>query len=193
MSTLKGLKEYLDECYSQSIFDEIAETGAPFNFRIHERGIVCGEVLENMVYDISFKSVEGVQEILPKTSIQYLYSMDAAEGVLKLVKRNPEVESLSLQPIIPSKPRYHIKNKTLFPLMEDKHVVFFTMLEGDVLRGVINGFNRYEITLHLKGGVPITILRHGVYDLRDKRSRCFLKSSQETLRDWEKSPYYVSV
>jgi hypothetical protein len=44
----------------------------------------------------------------------------------------------------------------------------------------------------LKGGFPVTILRHSIYDLRNKKGRCFLKSFQEEHRDWEKSHLFVS-
>ena len=61
-----------------------------------------------------------------------------------------------------------------------------------MVKGIIADFSRYEITLNLKGGTPVTILRHAIYDLRDKRGRCYLKTFQETHRDWEKSPLFVS-
>jgi sRNA-binding regulator protein Hfq len=76
--------------------------------------------------------------------------------------------------------------------MKDREVVIFTLLEGEVIKGIITAFSRYEITVHLKGGVLVTILRHSVYDLRNKRQRCFLKSFQERHRDWEKNDLYVS-
>ena len=76
--------------------------------------------------------------------------------------------------------------------MHEKKVVFFTLLEGEIIRGIIADFSRYDITVNLKGGIPVTILRPAVYDIRDKEGRCFLKSLQETKRDWEKSGLYVS-
>ena len=76
--------------------------------------------------------------------------------------------------------------------MKGKQVLFFTMLEGELIKGIISDFSRYDITVNLKGGIPVTILRHAVYDLRDKEGQCFLKSFQETKRDWEKSGLYVS-
>ena len=76
--------------------------------------------------------------------------------------------------------------------MKDKEVVFFTLLEGEIIRGLITGFSRYEITMSLKNGNPVTILRHSIYDLRNKKGRCFLKKFQEEHRDWEKSPLFVS-
>ena len=76
--------------------------------------------------------------------------------------------------------------------MKEKQVVFFTLLEGEVIRGVVADFSRYDITVNLKGGVPLTFLRHSLYDVRNKKGRCFLKSFQEKQRDWQKSDLYVS-
>ena len=76
--------------------------------------------------------------------------------------------------------------------MHEKRVVFFTLLEGEIIRGIIAEFSRYDITVKLKGGLPVTILRHAVYDLSNKEGRCFLKTFQEIKRDWEKSSLYVS-
>jgi len=76
--------------------------------------------------------------------------------------------------------------------MKDQEVVFFTLLEGELIRGIITGFNRHEITVSLKGGIPVAILRHSIYDLRNKKGRCFLKSFQEEHRDWERSHLFVS-
>ena len=76
--------------------------------------------------------------------------------------------------------------------MKERTILFFTLLEGKIIKGIVAGFSRYEITVNLKVGMPITILQHGIYDLRNKKGRCFLKSFQETSRDWEKSPLFVS-
>jgi hypothetical protein len=99
---------------------------------------------------------------------------------------------MGLEPIISPKKRYHIKNKSIFPLMKERAVLFFTLIEGEIIKGIVAGFSRYEITVNLKGGIPVTILRHGIYDLRNKKGRCFLKSFQETNRDWEKNPLFIS-
>jgi len=101
------------------------------------------------------------------------------------------VADLALEPLFSPHNRFYIKNKSLFSLMKEKEVVFFTLLEGERIKGLISDFSRYDMTVNLKGGVPVTIMRHSVYDLRNKKGRCFLKSKQEVLRDWEKSPLYV--
>jgi hypothetical protein len=75
--------------------------------------------------------------------------------------------------------------------MKEREVLFFTLLDGKIIRGVVTDFSRYDTTVNLKGGLPVTILRHAIYDVRNKKGRSFLKSFQEKHRDWEKSSLFV--
>jgi hypothetical protein len=192
MGHLKGLKEYLDEKYNISIFDQALESGHTWRLHLHNHLVIEAKVIQNLQYDIQVLAQEKGEELLPKLHVKFLYPETLSESVLPLIKTDRKVTDLGLEPIPSPSGRYHIKNKTIFPLMEESRPVFFTLLEGDVIKGIIADFSRYEITVNLKGGIPVTILRHSVYDLKDKKGRCFLKSFQETSRDWEKSDLYVS-
>lgn len=193
MGYLQGLQNYLDESYHVSVFDKDLEERTQMVFHMHGRKKMMVRILENLTYDVRC-DVEGTgEQILQKVEIKMLYPADMADPVASLIKEDKEVKNMALEPIFSPRKRYHIKNKTLFPLMQDRQVLFFTLLEGEVIKGIISGFSRYEITLNMKGGIPVTILRHSIYDLRDKKGRCFLKSKQEELRDWEKSPLYVET
>ena len=192
MGYLSGLREYLDEAYHISVFDQALASKQPWEFHIHNHRIIKARIIENLKYDVKV-SVDGADdEVLSKTDIKLIYSEDLAESIKPMLKIDKKVRDLILEPIIPPKKRHHIKNKSLFPLMKEKIVLFFTLLEGEIVRGVVAGFSRYEITVNLKGGIPVTILRHSIYDLRDKKGRSYLKSFQEIHRDWEKSPLFVS-
>jgi hypothetical protein len=54
--------------------------------------------------------------------------------------------------------------------MKDKQVLFFTLLEGEIIRGIIADFSQYDITINLKGGLPVVILRHSIDDARIKQT-----------------------
>ena len=192
MGHLKGLNEYLDEKYHLSIFEQALNSQEPWDLHIHNHIILSTRIVENKRYDLEIEGDNRVEKVLPKTDVKILYPNVLSEAVRPLIKTEKGVEDLKLEPILSPKARYHIKNKSLFPLMHEKQVVFLTLLEGEIIRGIIADFSRYDITVNLKGGIPVTILRHAVYDLRDKEGRCFLKSFQETKRDWEKSGLYVS-
>jgi len=191
MGYLTGLEEYLDENYTNSIFDQALDSKHLWEFLLHGHRIVRAMVLENLTYDLKV-AIEGQgEEVLPKIQVKLLYPADLSNSARPLIKIDEKTKELGMDPILSPHHRYFIKNKSLFPLMKEKQVVFFTLLEGEIIRGIITGFSRYDITVNLKGGISVTILRHSIYDLRNKKGRCFLKSFQETHRDWEKSDLYV--
>lgn len=192
MGHLLGLQEYLDEHYGHSVFDQVLNSKQPWEFLVHGCRIIRATVLETLKYDVKLQ-IEGQQgqEVLPKVQVKCLYTVELADSIRGFIKRDEKVNALNLEPIFSPHKRYFVKNKSLFPLMKEKEVVFFTLLEGEIIRGIIAGFTRYDITVHLKGGKPVTILRHSLYDLRNKKGRCFLKHFQEEHRDWEKSPLFV--
>ena len=192
MGTIAGLKSYLNEHYGESVFDRIHSSGALWEFHLHENRIIRAKITKNLVYDVQIDSDDMKEKSLPKTDIKLLYPASLSESVKPLIKQNDKVRKLALKPIITPGQRRHVKNKSLFPLMKERKAVFFTLLEGEILKGLVTGFSRYEVTLSLKGGLTVHLLRHAVYDLRDKKKRCFLKSFQEKHRDWEKSELYVS-
>jgi len=192
MGSLLGLQKYLDESYNTSVFDQAFESQEPWELHLHNHRIIKSKVQENLRYDLRFSTKERGEEILPKTDVKLLYPADLSDSVRPLLKTDKKVRNLGLEPIISPRMRHHIKNKSLFPLINERRVLFFTLIEGEIVKGLVTGFTRYEITVSLKGGIPVYILRHSVYDLRDKRGLCFLKSCQETRRDWQKSDLFVS-
>ena len=192
MGYLLGLKEYLTESYNTSIFDQAIAAGNLWRLHVHDHFLIKGQITQDLKYDLSIKTDTKEEKVLPKVSIKLVYPDSQSEAVTPLLKTDHKVKDLALEPISAPKDRYHIKNKNLFPLMKERRVVFFTLLEGEIIRGLIAGFNRHEISVDLKGAIPVTILRHSIYDLRDKKGRCFLKSSQVHRRDWENSEIFVS-
>jgi len=192
MGYLLGIQEYLDKNYRISVFDQVLQSNEPWEFHLYDQRIVTARVKENLTYDISLDIEGSGEELLPKTDVKLLYPQDRSEVARPLLKQDKKVKGLDVEPIISPSQRHHIKNKTLFPLMKERQVLFFTLLEGEIVKGIVDGFSRYEITVNLKGGIPVTVLRHNIYDLRDKKGKCFLKSSQEIRRDWEKTDLFVS-
>ena len=192
MGFLLGLQEYLNESYNTSVFDLAFESQEPLEFHLHNHRIIKAKVQENLRYDLRLSAEETGEEAFPKTDVKLLYPADQSDSVRPFLKTDKKVRDLGLEPIISPRMRHHIKNKSLFPLIKERRVLFFTLMEGEIIKGLVTDFTRYEIIVSLKGGTPVYILRHSVYDLRDKKGRCFLKSFQETLRDWEKSDFFVS-
>jgi len=192
MGYLLGLQEYLNERYEHSIFDDVLDSKQPWQFHIHGHRVITARVLENMTYDLRLAVEDQGEEVLPKIQVKFLYPIEMAALLKSQTKEDEKIMALGLEPITSRQNRFYVKNKSLYPLMKEKQVVFFILLEGEIIRGVISDFSRYDVTVKLKGAIPVTILRHSIYDLRNKKGRCYLKSFQEEHRDWEKTSLYIS-
>ena len=190
MAELKGLRDYLDASYDVSVFDTITSSPENWSFHLHGHQVITGKLLENQQYDIRIGCDEK-EVCVQKIEIKLAYPHPMAERILPLIKKkDKKVTKKQLAPIVEVKNRHFIKNKTLYPLMMEKEVVYFTLLEGEIIRGIITGFSRFDITMGLKGGVPLTFFRHSIFDARNKKGRCFLKSTQQISRDWKKSALF---
>lgn len=192
MGYLIGLNEYLEKHYHESLFDQAVTGDEQWIIHAHSHRIIRARILETVPYDVTIAPAQGEKEILPKVQIKFLYQAHMSESVKSLLKHDSKVAALNLGPHFSPRYRHHVKNKTLFPLMKERIPLFFTLLEGEVLKGIVAGFTRYEITVHMKGGLPVTLLRHSIYDIRDKRGQCYLKKTQEKREGWKKSSLYVS-
>lgn len=192
MGHLQGLREYLKAVYKNSVFDQALTSQQLWEMRLHGHRVVQARVVENRTYEVVLDVVGQGREELPKLQVKCLYLADLAPSIGKLFKFDKKVQALGLEPIYSPAERYIVKNKTLFPVMKEREVVFCTLLEGEVIRGLVADFTQYDLTMHAKGGAPIVILRHSIYDFRSKQGRCLLKSFQDAHKDWEKSPVFVA-
>ena len=191
MKHLAGFREYLSAGYDQSVFQRALAAKDLWEFHLHTHRIERLRVTANLTHDLQVDAGEGSPEDLPKLHVKLLHPAAQAAAGAPLIKSDPRVRALQLKPVLSPAARRHVKNKSLFVLMKDCEVVFFTLLEGEIVRGIIGDFSRYDITVHVKGGLPVVLLRHSIYDLRNKRGRCYLKSFQDAHRDWQKSKYYL--
>lgn len=191
MGHLTGLKDYLDTAYKRSVFEQVCASHTLWTLHLHGQRIVQASIVENHTYDLKVAMADAEPEELPKIQVKFLYPAELSAAIKTLIKVDKKVAGLKHAPILEPSKRYFIKNKTLFPLMKDKQVLFFTLLEGEIIRGIIADFSQYDITINLKGGIPVVILRHSIYDARDKTGRCLLKTFQDEHKDWQKSLLFV--
>lgn len=179
MTPIDDLPSYLAEHYQLSVFDDMEKGGESWVFHLHQNRCVTGRLKTNKQYEVVFVHEDGKEEEIPKLSIKFLYLKTHEASVKKAIKFDRKVQVRALQPILTLGKRHHIKNKTLFPLLTGKTLLFFTTLEGEIIGGVVGGFTKYEITVLGKRAVPVTLLRHAVFDVRDQRNKCYLKRAVE--------------
>jgi sRNA-binding regulator protein Hfq len=189
MPGLDGFNDYMKEQAERSALEELCSQGTVV-WHLYGPRLLRASLGEHSAYELTLLPEEGEPLTLHKTQIRFLHAPECTDGVAERVKTDSEIRARKLEPIRRAGERHIVKNKTLYVLMRERTVVTCTLLEGDVLRGLIGDFTRYEMVMHLKGGVPVTVLRHAILGLRDKQGRCLLKATQDRCRDWKKSSLY---
>lgn len=176
---LTGLNDYLKAHQRDSVFAREAGRDTSWCLFLHGDQRKKGKIKSDETYEIDFLTRGDEVERIHKVNVKLLCDASREEEVCKRMRSEASLKTSPQGPHFGPRYRHHIKNKTLYPLMNRKEVLFFTTLEGEVLRGVVTGFSRFEISLHMKGGVPVVILRHAVFDVRDKKGQSFLKAAVE--------------
>jgi hypothetical protein len=86
MGDLLGLKEYLDEKYDTSIFDQAMASGKTWEFYLHDRRTITAAVLENRKWDITVNIDAQTKEELQKIQVKFLFPADLNEIIKPLIK-----------------------------------------------------------------------------------------------------------
>ncbi len=176
---LEGLQDYLRAHQKRSLFAEEAGKGTSWCLFLHGHQRRRGRIQEDQTYEIDLETQEGGVEQIHKVKVKMVCEAAKEEEVIGRMGTNEALKKAPEGPHFGPRYRHHIKNKTLFPLMNRKEVLFFSTLEGEVLRGIVTEFSRYEIRLSMKGGVSVVLLRHALFDVRDKKGRSYRKEAVE--------------
>lgn len=176
---LNGLQEYMKAHEKGSVFERESGKESSWCLFLHGGLRKIGTIRANSTYEFDLLSQDGTVEQVHKVRVKLLCEGSKEREVLERMKTDEALKATPEGPHFGPRYRHHIKNKTLFPLMNRKEVLFFTTLEGEVLRGVVTGFSRFEINLSMKGGVPVVLLRHAVRDVVDKKGRSYTKEAVE--------------
>ncbi len=158
--------ETLHQHYHRSCLEEYRLSGSRIALALHGHKKVMGTVEENGKFTILFRQDPQDDPVeIHKTEIKFAYDPDQFKVVKKFLKIDNKVKAMHLGPLLNPRDRHHFKNLTLQRALDAHEEVQVTTLEGDVLRGHVEWFGRWEFGLKFKGGARATVFRHAVYKL----------------------------
>lgn len=136
--------------------------GEPLALVLHDGRTLKGTVHTIDPYQFTFGSGDTI-ETLHKLQVMYGYAPDAWKAVKKAVKAGEKkgVEPPATRP----QDRYSCSDKRLFSFQDRGVEAVATLIDGTVLRGVIDWFGRYEFGLKLRTDTSVTVFRHALRDL----------------------------
>ena len=158
--------ETLSSNYKRSCLEEGFQSGAPIVVALHGHQKVRGKIVGLEQYSFSFQE-EGSTEVveLHKTLAKFAYDPAQYKELRKFMGIDNQVKKKNLEPIQRVKERHHFKNMSLQRALDEQLDVDVTTLEGDTFRGKVSWFGRWEFGLKFKGGLKVSVFRHGVYSL----------------------------
>lgn len=169
---LKRWSEYRRRHQQKSVLRAYHDQQTPVWISTSGRLPFASTVVEETEYQITIcKEPDGTTETIDKLAIQYIFEEKDRERVLDAVSLTPELAKKNVLPPQRILSRYLMPDHLLFELYESRQVVNLTLLNGIVLRGLIDWIGTYEIRIRLKNGAPVVVLRHAVHRLADKKSK----------------------
>lgn len=137
--------------------------GQPLALVLHDGRTLKGAVLSIDPYQFTFGSADQ-SETLHKLQVMYGYAPDQWKAVKKGVKTGDKKSAVE-PPATRPQDRYSCSDKRLFSFQDRGAEVVATLIDGTVLRGVIEWFGRYEFGVRLKADASVTVFRHALRDL----------------------------
>lgn len=163
----RRLQEHREKFRERSIIDDYAQSAQPVSLLLHAHRRVSGTIELADTYLIRFKAEDGNVEDFHKLQVKLAFAPDAYKRVRKVLKYDKELENKLLSPISRPQDRYSCSDKRLFRYLDESTEIQVTLLEGELLRGTVAWFSRYEFGLKLKGDTDVVVFRHALHDLRE--------------------------
>lgn len=132
---------------------------------LHDGRTLAGTV--ELVEPYTFRvAAEGTEpEDVHKLQAKYAYNPSDWKKVKKAVRQDKEVAKQPAEPAVRPQDRYSCSDRRLFGYLDQGTEVVATLLDGDVLRGTVGWFSRYEFGLGVRGDIEVTVFRHSLHDL----------------------------
>lgn len=152
---LRRRKEGIGSWY----FQQLLQHQTPVVFVLYNGQSLISPITEIQKYDFRLG-----EQIIPKLHITHCYEAYQVDKIKELISINEEVKAKGLVPAIKPIDRYFIPDKDLERCREEKSPVTFTTLGGEVIRGVIEWLDSFQIKVNLQENLGLVIFRHGIHD-----------------------------
>jgi sRNA-binding regulator protein Hfq len=131
---------------------------------LHDGRTLKGKVVAVEPYQVQFEADGGAVETLHKLKLLYTYAPDDWKAVKKGIrsdKKAGEPEAPAPRP----QDRYSCSDRRLFGYLDRDVELNVTLLDGEILRGHLQWFGRYEFGFKLRSDAVVTVFRHALRDV----------------------------
>jgi len=141
------------------------QADARLTLALHDGRTLKGRVTAVEPYQLQFEIDGGGAETLHKLKLLYTYSPDDWKAVKKGVKSDKKAAASAEAPATRPQDRYSCSDRRLFGYLDRGVELNVTLLDGEVFRGNLLWFGRYEFGFKLRSDAEITVFRHALRDV----------------------------
>ncbi|MEZ4316048.1 MAG: hypothetical protein R3F61_01020 [Myxococcota bacterium] len=141
------------------------EPGNRLTFGLHGRRVVTGVVGAATPYSFMLTPDEGEAEEIHKLQVKFAYAPEHWKRAKKAIRMDKVLSKTPREPIPRPQDRYGCSDKRLFSYVDRRDEIGVTLLEGEMIRGTVKWFSRYEIGLEVRGDVDIFVFRHALHEV----------------------------
>lgn len=165
----RKLEAHVADNGQRSCLDEARASGRLLALQVVGQRRVTGVVTEVGPYEVTVRDEAGAEVKLHKLEIKCAWYADDYKKVRKALRRDKALTDSPKEIARRPQDRYGLSDKRLFRFHDEGTQVDATLVEGEVIRGAIMWFGRYEFAIGVKGESEIVVFRHALADLRSAR------------------------
>ena len=159
-------------------FEKARREEIPLYFSLYHEDFVATIAKINK-YDLHLHILSGPSdppnpaelEVVQKLEIKYCCKASLREQMYEAMSIDSSIQSQSLHPMKTIKKRYRVPGGLLKNVRNNKADITATMRGGEVFKGRVEWYTRYEIKLILENGAKAMIMKHALLNIRFNQSR----------------------
>ena len=152
--------------YRKCFFADFQENQQPVTIAQLSGGLASGTVEENGKYDVTLLDKKGQRLVIPKHDIKFYFPTEERKSVLKKVQFGDDKDKLEPGALEDMNARIDVKARVLLEHQVKEGVCTWETVEGDLIRGYIRWFGRWEVQLITTRNDTIILLRHAFKSLQ---------------------------
>ena len=152
--------------YRNCFFDEFQANHQPVTLAVMSGKMTSGTITENGKYDVTLVDRNGEPSLVPKHDIKFYFPSGAKKSVMKKMQFGDASGKLETGALEDMNARIDVKAKVLLAHQIREGACTWETVEGDLLRGYIRWFGRYEVKLETTRKDTIILLRHAFKSLQ---------------------------
>ncbi len=145
--------------------EEYHARGEEVTLALVQNRLLTGLLTSESPFEVGLATRDGKNHQISKHNIKFFCLARDKKGVLKGLERNPDAPSIPEDHLSKRTHRQDIRARHLLKAQEQNLNRTWITQEGDVLRGKVTWFGRFEIRIQTTRGCEVILMRHALSQL----------------------------